>query len=137
MSVYPCSVCGQRVVGRLCSVYHAWFNADGGRVAYKQRLCVQDLIAQMKPMLIAAAENSADLIRCPSCGSDSSDDLDPIYSTVYLPKQEPKEYQLTTCGSCAAKARILMIRGAEKLPDRGGDSLNNNGGASDWGGVLP
>lgn len=118
LSRFPCSVCKTRNAGKLASAYWAWFRADGVRTAWKQRLCVECAQRELKQLLASATTSSLDVCRCPSCGADSSSDLDPIYLTIYVPKQEPSEWSLTTCASCAARVRITAQNGAEKLPDR-------------------
>lgn len=55
---------------------------------------------------------------CPSCGSDASQDLDPIYLTLYVPSQPARPFELTTCASCAAIIRAAAQTGATKLADR-------------------
>jgi len=61
--------------------------------------------------------------------------LDPIYLNLYLPKQDAREFALTTCGSCAAKLRISLQQGATKLPNRDGQSRGDSSAedATDWG----
>jgi hypothetical protein len=122
VSVYPCSACGRRVPGRLASLYSAWFLADGSRTAWKQRLCVGCVSERLRPLLAAASQASPDVTACPACGGNASDQLDPIYLTLYLPKQEPREFALTTDASCAVTLRLGLQERAERLPDRNGSS---------------
>lgn len=137
MSVYPCSYCGQRVPGRLASIYSAWFLADGSRTAWKQRACAPCVGRQLRSLLAHAAEENSAVTACPACGSDASNDLDPIYLTIYLPKQEPREFALTTDGACAVTLRLRLQDRAERLPDRQGDhSQGLSSNPDEWGGVL-
>jgi hypothetical protein len=136
MSVYPCAGCGQRVPGRLASLYTAWFLADGSRTAWKQRLCASCVGSQLKPLLAAALEPSPDVTACPACGKDASNDLDPIYLTLYLPKQESREFALTTCASCAVKLRLRLQDRAERLPDRSGHERTCLGTYDSWSDLL-
>jgi hypothetical protein len=127
MSVYPCAGCGQRVPGRLASIYSAWFLADGSRTAWKQRLCAPCVRSSLRNMLASAADSTSAVTACPACGSESASDLDPIYLTVYLPKRDPREFALTTCGPCAVRLRLSLQDRAERLPDRnGGDTGRSN-----------
>lgn len=138
MSVYPCAGCGQRVPGRLASLYSAWFIADGSRTAWKQRLCAPCVGRQLRSLLVSAQQATDFVTACPACGKDSSGDLDPIYLTLYLPKQESREFALTTDAACAAILRLSLQDRAERLPDR---SLSNGDSAApsdpdEWNAVL-
>jgi DNA-directed RNA polymerase subunit RPC12/RpoP len=135
VSVRPCSLHGKKIDGKLASLYSAWFRADGERTAWKQLLCAPCVKEVIAPMLAAVSDESQDATACPACGSDSSSDLDPIYLNLYLPKQDAKEFALTTCSSCAAKLRISLQQGATKLPNRDGQSHDNSSGddETDWG----
>jgi len=140
VSVFPCSSCGQRQKGRLATVYSAWFDAKGKREAWKQRLCapcLTTLTASFRDSLLA---NSLDVTVCPLCGADNSTTLDPTYLTLYLPKRDPVESALCTCGSCAPSLRKLLQVGAQALADRQLESggLSNGAPHSDpWAEVLP
>lgn len=122
MSFKPCAVHGSRITGKLATLYSAWFLADGSRTAWKQSICAPCLRDLLAPILQAAGDNSSDVSVCPACGADSSEDLDPIYLNLYLPKQDGKEFALPTCSSCAVAFRLRLQGGATKLPDRSGQS---------------
>lgn len=137
MSFYPCSLHGAKIDGKLATLYSAWFNADGGRTAWKQRLCAPCVKETLALILTKVAETTDFVTACPACGSDSSADLDPIYLTLYLPKQEAREFAMTTCSACAAKCRVSLQHGAEKLPDRRqGGKRNDELTDGDWLGVV-
>lgn len=131
LSFHKCSVHGAKIEGKLATLYSAWFNADGGRTAWKQRICAPCVKETLAPLMRAATDASPDLTMCPACGTDSSSDLDPIYLTLYLPKQESREFALTTCASCAVTCRVSLQRGAEKLPDRQNVSNGTSKSAGD------
>jgi hypothetical protein len=122
MSVYPCSMCRQRKPGKLASAYWAWFLGDGSRSAWKLRYCpgcaAENLAALLKE-LHAMGETSS-VFACVSCGTDASQDSDPVYLTLYLPGRDPMEYALQLDGACAARLRIPITTHGERLPDRGG-----------------
>lgn len=118
VSFRPCSICEQRFPGKPAAVYAAWFKADGVRIGWKQRLCPGCFSAAYLALLKAANSNGADADTCPSCGQSNSDDLDPIYLTLYLPKQPEREYELATDAACAAKLRLVLQQGADRLEDR-------------------
>lgn len=121
MSVYPCSVCRQRRPGKLATAYWAWFNADGGRAAWKQRLCPGCAQSELVELLkrLREQDGNENVLACLSCGADATHDSDPMYLTLYLPSKEPMEYALQLDAACAAKLRIPIIDHADRLPDRG------------------
>jgi hypothetical protein len=117
MSLYPCSACQQRVPGKLAQVYWAWNQADGVRVAYKQRLCMTDFTASVWPLAMEAQQN---VVACPACHVGTVDDMDPVYATIYCPGQPQVDAEMALCGPCAVEVRNRAVAGAEKLPDRQG-----------------
>jgi hypothetical protein len=121
VSVYPCSVCRQRKPGKLASAYWAWFDAEGGRHAWKLRLCPACAGEHLLKWLEALrrADGTSDVSACLSCGSSTKMDSDPMYLTLYLPGKEPQEFALQLDAVCAAKLRIPIVDQAERLPDRG------------------
>lgn len=121
MSVFPCSMCGQRKPGKLASAYWAWFDAEGGRQAWKLRLCLGCAQEHLSKWLIElqSKDGTLDVFACLSCSADASTDSDPMYLTLYLPGKEPQEYALQLDGACAAKLRIPIVDRGERLPDRG------------------
>ena len=130
MSQYPCSSCGQRTKGRLATLYNAWFNDEGTRECYRQRLCASCITTLADILRASASESSLDVACCLGCGKDASAELSPIYLTVFLPKQEQREYALTMCLSCATSLRSTLMVGAQLMQDRGG----NGGGlvSAEW-----
>jgi hypothetical protein len=81
------------------------------------------------------SDDNPNVSACPACGSDASTDLDPIYLTLYLPKQDPREFALSTCGPCAVSLRGSLQQGAMRLPERNGQSpkRSDDQGDVDWG----
>lgn len=126
MVPFRCAGCGARPRSKLAQLYWAWFRADGVRTAWKQRLCVDCTIERLRTLLAHSQEESSDLTMCPSCGADASKDMDPIYLTLYVPKQERSDWSLTTCAPCAVSIRLAAQTGATRLEDR----QENNSGAS-------
>ena len=115
---FACAVCGTRNAGKLAAAYWAWFRADGVRSAWKQRLCVACAAKELSQLLASSQNSSSDMTMCPSCGADSSDDLDPVFLTLYVPGQERSDLSLMTCAACAVHVRSTALVGAEKLEDR-------------------
>lgn len=122
MSVFPCSVCRQRKPGKLASAYWAWFNADGGRSAWKLRYCPGCAAEALSALLKASSQlgETSDVFACIACGASAENDSDPIYLTLYLPGRETTEYALQLDSACAARLRIPITQDGTRLPDRGG-----------------
>jgi hypothetical protein len=118
MSLYPCSVHGERVPRKLGTVFCRWHNADGEFVGWKMRICAACLTDLRASLLGHLSEASSLLTACPTCGQDSSQSLNPTYLFVYPPKQPPVELALTTCDSCATKWHASFEGFGEQLPDR-------------------
>lgn len=118
MSIRPCSLCKQRVRGKLAAAYWAWFLADGERSAWKQRLCNECLSGTFAPILRNASSTSMDVATCPACGGSSENDADPVFLILYLPKQDPREFELNTDAACAAKIRGNIVELGERLANR-------------------
>ncbi len=133
MSLYPCSACDERVPGKLSQIYWAWNQADGRRVAYKQRLCLTCFSRNVYPALI---EGFANLVACPVCHQGTVDDMDPVYATIYTPGQPQIDAEWALCGACAVEVRNRAILGSDKLPDRqdgvGGSSPPPVSAADAW-----
>jgi len=120
VSMFPCSIHGGRVPGKLASVYWRWFNAEGQSVGWKQRMCSVCSVETLRPLIASASTESQDVSVCPACGSDSSRDMEPMFLTVYTPGSESREFQLPICSGCAPAVRAKAETRAERLPDRGG-----------------
>lgn len=117
-----CSTCGARPKEKLASAYWAWFNADGVRSARKQRLCIDCVKRIVLPLVPPAPNDPDEPDTCPCCGGVPTDDLDPIYLTLYLPKQEARTFEIGTDAVCASAVRIDASCNAKILPDRQGPS---------------
>jgi hypothetical protein len=120
MSIRPCHLCGQRVRGKLASLYWAWYLADNTRVAWRQNLCVGCLSEAFATLLKAASASEQTSETCPNCGGSNKDDLDPLFAVLYLPQQEQREFELELDAACAAKVRLLIIDQGDRLTDRSG-----------------
>lgn len=118
MSFKPCSLCEERKPGKFSALYWAHINGNGARKAWLQRLCRECLMESFGSLLASTKGDSTDVYTCPACGGSSRDDSDPVFLTLYLPKQEPKEFELATCAACAANLLPLTQTGSEELADR-------------------
>lgn len=115
MSLFPCSACGIRAVGKLASATWAWWTADNQRVAWRQRLCTACYVANVAGLETAV---SAEPLNCPLCHTDPAADMDPCYLTVYVPGYGKKRLEIATCGPCAVEVRNRALAGASRLDDR-------------------
>jgi hypothetical protein len=140
VSLLPCSGCGERVPGKLSTVYWAWFRADQTRYACRQRLCLACFVATVVPLAEASAQN---LVACPVCHEDTISDMDPVYADIYMPNQPKHRAELALCGAHAVEIRNRAQRGCELLPDRlggvGGPQPPNDDPNDAWAaiGLLP
>lgn len=134
MSLFPCSICGQRRPGKLASAYWAWFLADGSRSAWRQRICASCAPSTLSALLKSANESEANenVFACVACGASTDQDSDPVYLTLYLPKREAQEFAIQLDSACAVKVRVAAQHGAEKLPDRGGEVRGPSPDTSAW-----
>jgi hypothetical protein len=115
MALRPCSSCGQRVAGKLTSLYWSWNLADRSRRAYLQRLCGACFSRFVLPFWAYVAETP---LLCPACHSPVEEDMDPVFCKLYVPGQPEHELELPLCPRCAADLRNHALVGAEILPDR-------------------
>jgi hypothetical protein len=115
VSVFPCSMCGNRTFGKLANIYFAWFLPNGDRSAVKARFCVDCYKTEYMPYGLAALESAES---CPSCHSGVGSDVEPIYATVYLPGKDPREVLLPFCGPCSLRIRAQLYDRGQKLPNR-------------------
>lgn len=134
VSVYPCSVCGQRKPGKLASAYWAWFNADGGRSAWKMRYCPACAVDGLKQLLgnLQPMDGELSVFACVSCGGDASTDSDPIYCTLFVPGKTMQEIALQLDSACAVKLRSPITARGERLSDRGGVVRGPSPSTSAW-----
>jgi len=117
MSLFKCSLCDQRVPGKLSQATWAWWRADNKRVAYRQRICLGCFAEHIAPLEVSSREWS---MTCPCCGANSEFDMDPVYLTIYVPTVGPLRLEMPTDAACAVKLRVLAQTNAEPLDDSGG-----------------
>jgi hypothetical protein len=70
------------------------------------------------PVALEAQEN---VVACPVCHVGTLDDMDPVYATIYLPRQERMDAELACCPRDAVEVRNRALLGADRLPDRGAE----------------
>lgn len=118
MSIRPCSLCNKRAKGKLASAYWSWFTAANERIAWRQLLCSPCLTSTFGPILRKSSTDSTGEATCPGCGGSLADDVDPVFLSLYLPKQEALEYELDTDAACAAEIRGSIVDHGERLANR-------------------
>src|ERR1700686_2671800 len=118
----------------MATAYWAWFLADGARSAWKQRFCAPCAVDNLQSLLLTlrGADSNSNVFACVSCGTDTSQDSDPVYLTLYLPGKESQEDAILLDGPCAVRVRSAAQVGVERLSDRGGLVRGPSPSTSDW-----
>ena len=133
MSLYPCSACGERTPGKLAQTTWAWWRADNARVAFRQRLCTACFAMTVAPLEVNTREFEQ---TCPACGIDTTQDMDPVYCTTFVPNVGRVRLEMPTCAPCAVELRNRAQKGAVRLEDRS-DPAEGRGPQTDdaWAGL--
>lgn len=134
MSKYACSVCHGKVLGKIAVGYWAWFDAKGQRSAWKVRYCVECATKNLRFLFILPPQvsESMDIFTCALCGAGIQDDSDPVWLTLYVPGQEPREWELQLDGPCAVRIRAPLVSSGEKLADRSSQVRGPSSLTSAW-----
>lgn len=134
MSRFPCSFCHGKVLGKIAVGYWAWFLADGSRSAWKVRYCVACASKNLRWLLSVApsVSESTQVFTCISCGASIGEDSDPMWLTLYVPGQEPREWEIQLDAACAAKLRGPLVSSGERLPDRNAQVRGPSSLTSAW-----
>lgn len=119
-----CYRCGGTFQHKLASAYWAWFNAEGERSAWSMKYCPECAVAIFSGLLndSPAADQESEVFACVSCGTDCSQDSDPIFCTLFLPGQPAMELSLQLDGACAANYRGPIVTNGDRLANRDGHS---------------
>lgn len=116
MGLIPCSFCQERPGEKLSQVTWAWNPRPKERIAYRQKLCLKCFVTNVlgldKPI------EAKGPLTCPSCGTDTEFDMDPVYVTAFIPGSGKMQLELALCGSCAVEIRVRAQTHAELLPER-------------------
>ena len=112
MSLIPCDFCGKRVPEKLCQATWAWYQANGDRVAWRQRLCTACYCTNVLPLNLPM---DFEALKCPSCGISTEHDMDPCYATVFVPGGGREQFEFPTCAPCAVEIRNRAQHGASRL----------------------
>lgn len=116
MYLFKCPVCSQRPGEKPTTVYWAWQDVEGGRHAYRQKMCRGCFADQVAP-LDKPLEPGANLT-CPHCGIDTEADYDAMWANCFIPSYGRHDIEAPTCGACAAKLRIWVIDHSDPAEDR-------------------
>ncbi len=132
----PCSNCHKRPPGKLATAMWRWFETEDRSVGYRCRFCVLCLTELMGSLKAGVSADSSLFSVCPRCGRDSGENQSPIWLWLYVPKQQSREYALTTCTSCAESLREFVQACGEMLPERGvGAAAPTSTPESEWSAV--
>lgn len=133
MSFRPCSIHGEKINGKLATLYAAWFDDDNTRISYSLKCCAPCLTTLLGSLNVRRLADSSTLAECPICGQDSSTGVWPLYLTIFPPRSEPREYALPTHRSCVTPYFASFAENGTKLPDRFGSNGQDD---QDWSAVL-
>jgi hypothetical protein len=120
MAIAPCSVCSTRFVGRAVTIYWAWYQPEGDRIAFRERTCPDDAVDVLNHIAVAMKEHGNELDNCPLCGTKYEGVPNPIYITVYLPEMPPKRIDVPCCDNCHASLTASAQQRGDLQPNRAG-----------------
>ena len=109
--------------------------SEGERICFRERLCAPCVTTLRDSLLVSASDLSLNVCVCPICGQDASENLSPLYLTIYLPKQEAREFALTTCTSCVKPYLESFADKGDKMADRESGKVGA-AAAAQWENVL-
>jgi len=141
VGLIACSFCQERPSEKLSQVTWAWNPQPTTRLAYRQRLCLTCFCTNVLGMDKEIEPTGP--LTCPSCGTSSEYDMEPVYATAYIPGTGKMTYEFALCGACAVEVRVRAQTHAELLPDRDpvsrGLAPGNTPGLGAWAqlGIVP
>ena len=106
-SLVKCTGCGQRSGAKPIGVYWRWMRADGVWKKYYTRLCVGCYAAKVAPLDIDYPGGTR--LTCPSCGIDTEDDYDGVYTTSFPSGRAQVETESPFCAVHAAEYRVWVV----------------------------
>lgn len=106
-SLVKCAGCGERCGERPVGVYWRWMRADGVWKKYYARICVGCYAARVLPLDMSYDGQTR--LTCPSCGIDTEDDYDGIYTTSFPGKGPQLDTESPFCDVHAAEYRVWVI----------------------------
>lgn len=121
MVLVRCDNCHGRPQVKFNSLYLAWFNDEGERVARKLRLCDVCMVEHVTPYALPV-DPSEDL-RCPSCGINTEKDYRAVYGTLFMPGYEQELVEIPFCDSCFTVFHEWASQRGVSLEDRRGAAI--------------
>ena len=115
MQLIRCSIDGTRPKEKPCTLFWAWRDVEGGRHAFRQRLCLEHFLTNLGPLL---ADDSEERLHCPGCHIDIEDDYLITNCTAFVPGRGRQDISVALCAPCSAEVRTRAAQGSEGLPDR-------------------
>lgn len=113
-----CSYCGERQKEKAATLYLAWYPAEGDRVAYSIKSCVDCLVERWKPILVTTKSASKESDTCIGCGGSLESEDSPVFLNLYLPKQDGQAFELDFDAACAARICADITDFGKRLPNR-------------------
>jgi hypothetical protein len=117
VSLAKCRACARRDGNKPLTVFYAWRNVGGDRLAYKTTLCVSCFAAKVSPLDLHF--DGVERLRCPNCGIDTDDDYDAVFVNCFIPHYGRRDIEAPFCNACAAHYRIWVQECGDALEDRG------------------
>ncbi len=116
MVLVRCDGCLTRPQSKYNSVYLAWFDAEGTRVARKMRLCNEcfneHMLGFVEPI------DPDERLHCPSCHIDTETDYQAVYGEVYIPGYEKETIEIPFCDNCRNMFVAWAVARGVALEDR-------------------
>lgn len=116
MPLVRCNGCSERPSEKMSQVTFAWRRADGVRTARRARLCTACFASKVAPLSIDYSGSTS--LTCPSCGIDTEEDMDAVYTTSYIGGYGEFRTESPFCGPCAAQYRIWVCDHSWELEDQ-------------------
>ena len=98
MVLARCDACHTRPQSKFNTLFLAWFNGEGERLARKLRLCNDCFNEHVGAYALPI--DVQERLHCPSCHIDTEDDYDAVYGNLYMPGYEPEQIEMPFCSSC-------------------------------------
>lgn len=119
MAIAPCSVCGQRFLGKAATMFVAWYPSPQQRTAYKLVTDCDHAMDLLESIAGPIQKSDAPLDSCPMCGSAYTDGISAVYATVYLPNQPRIDFEWPMCEDCRIMACVPFVEHGTAQESRG------------------
>lgn len=112
-SLVKCSGCGERCGTRPIGVYWRWLRSDNVWKKYYARICAGCYASRLLPLDVSY--DGTTRLTCPSCGIDTEDDYDGIYTTSFPGHGQQLDTESPFCNVHAAEYRIWVLDHAREI----------------------